>query len=519
MTPNPTSVDRATTSVRASPRYAPYAASLAACFAVALLAMPLTRYFDPANIVMLFLLAVVVVGVRLGRGPAVLAAFSSVAMFDFFFVPPQFSFTVSDAQYLLTFFVMLSVAVIIGQLTAGLRQQAKLALSRETRTRALYETARELAGVTSVDAAVERVNRFVRDTLDAESAVFLQNTAGALTPAGSADPSLLATIDGSLLELALVDDAYADLDTRELMAYFRIPTLSGRRCVLVVSFRSGADATGLQEQHALLEAVASLAASVLDRLYYVEAAGKAQLDMQTERLRSSILSALSHDVRTPLTVLTGLADSLTLARPAPAAQHIELAAAIRDQAMRLSGLVSNLLDMARLNAGDIRLRREWQPIEEVIGSSIKLLGPGLLGRRVRVRLPRDLPLVEIDAILMERVLCNLLENAAKYSPDGEIEINAMVNADTITVAVRDEGPGVGDVSKNIFDMFVRGEKESSKPGLGLGLAICRAIVEAHGGTIDASNRASGGACFAFTLPRGTPPSVQIEELSAADALT
>jgi two-component system sensor histidine kinase KdpD len=210
--------------------------------------------------------------------------------------------------------------------------------------------------------------------------------------------------------------------------------------------------------------------------------------------------------------LVGLADSLSLIKPPLSTTALETAQAMHEQASRLAGLVSNLLDMARLNAGNVTLRREWQPLEEVIGSSIKLLGSALSAHPVRVALPADLPLLAFDAVLLERVFCNLLENAAKYSPDGSnVEITAELMDHFVQVRVCDHGCGFpGKNQEDLFNMFVRGEVESSKPGTGLGLAICRAIVEAHGGTISAENRPEGGACVCFNLPRGEPPILEEE---------
>jgi two-component system sensor histidine kinase KdpD len=215
-------------------------------------------------------------------------------------------------------------------------------------------------------------------------------------------------------------------------------------------------------------------------------------------------------MRTPLTALVGMADSLVQQRPPLPPLAVEEATAIREQANRLCGLVGNLLDMARLHAGKVTLRLEWQAVEEVIGSSIKLLAPSLAGHKVRTAVPENLPLVEFDAVLIERVLCNLLENAAKYAPPGSaIEIGAALVAGGLEVAVRDHGPGFAPGSEEAaFTMFVRGEAESSKPGVGLGLAICRSIVEAHGGTISARNQPDGGARVALVLPTGQPPAVE-----------
>jgi len=484
-----------------------------ACAATTLLATPLLDYLALANIVMLFLLTVLLVAVSLGRSAAVLAAVLSVLLFDFFFVPPRFSLAVHDYQYLVTFAVMLATALITGQLAAGLQQKAREARIREQRTQALYEVARQLAGALALAQVSEIARQFVRYQLDAEALILLLEGQQQTVDEKSATPALriethlayMAQESGKPVRSAeLAGSGYASL-------YLPLPASMRIRGVLALAFP--ADAADLPAENlALLEALASLIAIAVERLHYVEVAQATQLDMLSERLRSSILSALSHDLRTPLTALVGLADSLFLIKPALPPAALETAQALHEQAERLASLVGNLLDMARLNAGKVTLRREWQPLEEVIGASIKLLGGALGAHPVRVALPADLPLLEFDAVLLERVFCNLLENAAKYSPDGsDIEITAQQLGDFIEVCVCDHGQGFPACGRDdLFDMFVRGQGAAGKPGTGLGLAICRAIVEAHGGQISAGNRPAGGACLRFTLPRGLPPVLEEE---------
>jgi two-component system sensor histidine kinase KdpD len=501
--------------VGASPRG--YVVAIVACCMTAAIATPLSDYFDLANIVMLFLLAVALVAVRLGRGPAVMAAFLSVALFDFFFVPPRWSFAVSDAQYLLTFGVMLTVALLIGQLTAGLKQQALLASIKEQRTRALYEMARELAGALTTGQVTEILGRFVREVAHADAALLLPDRQGELHAAAN-DGDAPRWIEPRMARIAFENTECTDLDAPRPVCYFPLTAPTRVRGVLAVVTRGEGSAL-LYEHHDVLQTVASLVAIAVERLHYVEVAGDAQLQMVSERLRSSILSAVSHDLRTPLTALVGLADTLAVGRPQLPAQQRETAEALRDQAIRLSGMVGNLLDMARLSAGEVRLRREWQPLEEVIGSSIKLLERNLLDHPVKVDLPATLPLLEFDAVLIERALCNLLENAAKYAPPGSpIDISARRRDSVVEISVCDHGPGIpAGRAQEIFGMFVRGDRESAKPGVGLGLAICRAIVEAHGGSIAAHDAPHGGACFTFTLPAGNPPLIEAEESVAGGA--
>jgi two-component system sensor histidine kinase KdpD len=229
--------------------------------------------------------------------------------------------------------------------------------------------------------------------------------------------------------------------------------------------------------------------------------------MESERLRNSLLSALSHDLRTPLAALVGLAESLTMTRPALSGAQHETAQAIADEARRMGALVNNLLEMARIESGEVKLRRQWQSLQEVVGSALKAAQPALANHRVEVNVPGGLPLVEFDATLIERVLYNLVENASKYTPPGTvITIAAEVAGDTVAVSVSDTGPGIAKGQEEaIFDKFTRGARESATPGVGLGLAISRAIIQAHQGRIWAERGAGGGARFTFTLPLGTPP--------------
>ena len=504
------------TAIQSGERFKPWQRALltiVACLSTTLLATPLLGYIDLANIVMLFLLTVLLLSVTLGRSVALPAAVLSVLLFDFFFVAPRFSLAVNDYQYLITFSVMLATGLITGQLAAGLKQKALEAQIREQRTQALYEVARQLAGTLALEQVIEIGRRFLDVQLDAEAMILLPDEHGHLSENKFAKSALIiephlaavAQTSGQLVRPGeMAGSGYAS-------AYLPLKASMQVRGVLALALR--VDSAGLSPENlALFEALASLIAIAIERLHYVEVAHATQLDMMSERLRSSILSALSHDLRTPLTALVGLADSLFLIKPALPTTALETAQALHEQAARMASLVGNLLDMARLNAGKVTLRREWQPLEEVIGASIKLLGSALALHPVNVSLPADLPLLEFDAVLLERVFCNLLENAAKYSPDGSgVEIEAAQSGDSVEIRICDHGAGFPASNQDdLFSMFVRGQTESTIPGTGLGLAICRAIVEAHGGSISADNRAEGGACVRFTLPRGVPPILEEE---------
>jgi two-component system sensor histidine kinase KdpD len=263
------------------------------------------------------------------------------------------------------------------------------------------------------------------------------------------------------------------------------------------------------EQRRLLDTCASLLAISLERIHYINVAQDTTVQMESERLRNSLLSAISHDLRTPLSILVGLAEALKLTRPPLTEEAAEIATAVGESALRMNTLVNNLLDMARLESGKVVLNRQWQPIEEVIGSALRAVQPILGGRSVQVALEDDMPPVRIDAVLVERILINLLENAIKYTPPATaIRLGAEATPDNIELWVADEGPGLpGGHEEAIFGKFVRGKKESSIPGVGLGLAICRAIAQAHGGSILGVTRPEGGARFTLCLPREEPPNL------------
>ncbi len=497
---------------KAAIQYAGYAWAIATCALVTVGAWPLAPHLDLANIVMLFLLVVVLVAVRFGRGPAVLAAFVNVASFDFFFVPPRFSLAVSDVQYLIVFGVMLVVALVIGHLTAGLRYQARVAGHREARARALYELSRELSGVLMQEQVLEISDKHIEASFHAKAVILLPDENDHLhePPAGKAAET--PVVDLAVAQWVYDNGKPAGFGTDTLpgsrIHYAPLPAPMRTRGVLAVEPEM-ARLLLIPEQRRLLETFAALIAIALERVHYVVVAQGALVRIESERLRNSILSALSHDLRTPLTAMLGLAESLSLTKPALSGPQLEIANAMREEAMRMNALVNNLLDMAKLQAGEVRLNRQWQPLEEVVGSAIAALGQVLAGHTLRIDLPANLPLVEIDAVLFERVLVNLLENAAKYTPKGsEIRIEAAMRGDEYRIVVSDNGPGLAPGSEEaIFEKFVRGERESSTPGVGLGLAISRAIVEAHRGKIRAESNPGGGARFVISLPPGSPPEI------------
>ena len=510
---------------RSTPRSYFYA--LAICGGITAVASGLLHHIALANLVMLYLLGVIFTAARLGRGPGVLLSFLSVAAFDFFFVPPQMSFSVSDTQYLLTFAVMLLTSLTISHLTYSLRRQADIATMRERRTSAMYAMARELGAALTTGQIIEIGTRHVAEVFHARVAILLPDSAEKVRQKVE-EPNPAVMLEAQALDLDIGQWVYdqqkpAGRGTDTLPAtdalYLPLRAPMRTRGVLAMAAERIGDLAS-PEQQRMLDAFAAQIALALERVHYVEIAQDALVNMESERLRNSLLSAISHDLRTPLTSLVGFASMLANQHEksgAPADATSGIVDAIQEEALRMNGIVTNLLDMARLEAGGVRLNRQWSMLEEVVGAALRACRRSLAGHPVQVHVPPELPLLQLDAVLMERLFANLFENAAKYTPPSTpLAIDAALVHDAgrkyVKVSVDDNGPGLpSGMETRVFDKFTRGEKESAKAGIGLGLAICRAIVDAHGGSIGAENRTETdgnviGARFWFMLPADeTPP--------------
>ncbi len=491
-------------------RWSNYVWAVGACVTVTVMDQLPLPWFDLVNLIMFYLVAVVWVAASQGRGPAVLSSLLSVVAFDFFFVPPRFSLTVADTRYLLTFLIMLAVALTISTLAANLRFQARVARHREQRTRAMNELGRELAGALVAEQIRETARHHLESLFQARVCILLPDEQDKLRAPEGIPESGELPLNVAIAQWVYDHQEPAGMGTESLAGtpvhYMPLKAPMRTRGVLAL-LPSRKRLLFVPEQARLLETMAGQIALALERVHYVEVARNALVRMESERLRNNLLAALSHDLRTPLTILAGLADSLSLAGPPLPPAQAEIAQAIRAESLRTNLLVSNLLDMARLQAGSIRLKREWQPLDEVIGAALQSLAGQLARHSIHVDLPADLPLLEFDSVLMERVFCNLLENAAKYTPPGSrIEIAAYPEGDVVVITVTDNGPGLPPgKDEMLFEKFARGQDETSVTGVGLGLAIARAIVQAHKGTIRAGNRPEGGARFIVSLPAGEAP--------------
>ena len=496
-----------------------YAFAVLYCIAATVVGRLLHETFAEANLVLIYLLAVVLVTVQHGRGPGILASFLAVLAFDIFMVLPYHSLLVADPQYLLTFAIMLAVSLLVSHIMANQRRQAQLAHVRERRAIALFQLSQDLSSALTAEQVSEVATRHLDMAFQARVLLLVANRADRL------DTSNVATLAGDtdlaagIAAQAVYDRARHGDCSESMTAVGRLQFLPLRapvrtRGVLVIqSPESGRYISG--EQSRLLQTFAAQIALAIERVHYVDVARETEIAMESERLRNSLLSAVSHDIRTPLTAIVGLASTLASSPALVPTGLRDLALSIQADAVRMNSLVTNLLDMARLHGGAIRLNSDWQMVEEVVGSALASLGPALDGIELEITMAPDMPLVRFDAVLIERVLFNLLDNALKYASEGKfIRITAATTVDEVHLSVEDHGPGIWPgMEGRIFSKFVRGEKESNKTGVGLGLAICSAIVEAHDGRIWVVPGASGGARFGFALPRGTPPEHESLEAS------
>jgi two-component system sensor histidine kinase KdpD len=492
-------------------RWRRYAAALGISLLSTGVAAAMFPYFELSNLVMVYLLGATVAALRLGRGPASLVAVVNVAAFDFCFVPPRFTFAVTDFQYAVTFAIMLLVALIIASLVASVRAQTRVAGARERRTALLYAMSRELVATRTHQALARVAVKHVAETFGSEVVVLLPDGAGRLRhPAGAPLPASLRGADLSVAQWVFDHGRAAGLGTDTLpAASAQYLPLNGTRAPLgVLAVRPAQQRRLLlPEQQHLLETFAGQVALAMERAQLAEEAEAARVAAETESLRNTLLGSISHDLRTPLAVIAGASSALgdpTL--QIDAATRRQLAASIEAKAREMSELISNVLDLMRFESGEVPLRRDSHSVEDLVGTALGRHTAQLAGHPVQVALPPELPPVLVDAPLMTQVLGNLLENAARHTPPGTtIRITAAQDQGTVQVVLEDNGPGLpGGDPERLFAKFQRGREEGNTGGAGLGLAICRAIVNAHGGTISAGPRPGGGARFTLTLPSGPP---------------
>jgi len=482
-----------------------YLKSLLLVLFTSLVCEPARWYLAPTNLVMIFLLAVVLAAVRLGRRPAVLTATLSVLAFDFFFVPPRFTFAVTDAEYFITFGALFTVGIVISSLVSQSRERAEAIRDREVQTASLYHLSRDLAVASDLKGILDALLKNITESHDAQIAVLLPEKERLELKRGS---------DGLVLdlkELAVADWAFrnrrpAGRGTETLIsaALLYLPIQSSGAALGVLGVRLGneADYTS-QLSRRLLEAFATQAALAIERVHLGKQAEQAQILQARESLERALLNSISHDLRTPLVSITGALGALRdKGSPLEQEAREDLLDAAWEDAGRLNRFVGNLLDMTRLESGALRLKLIPCDVQDLLGCALAALEPQLGKRSIEVTVPSGLPLVRMDMVLMAQVVVNLLDNAVKYTPrQSSIELAARLADGTLILEVCDRGRGIPENDlKRVFDKFYRVPVPEGAGGTGLGLSICRGIVEAHGGSIRAENREGGGLRMIVELP-------------------
>jgi len=464
-------------------------------------------YFELTNLVMVYLLGATIAALRLGRGPASTAAVANILAFDFFFVPPRFSFAVANIQYVVTFGVMLAVALIIATLGASVAAQTRAAGKRERRTALLYAMSRELVSTRSLEDLARVAVKHVAETFASRAVVLVPDANGHLLyPKSAPTVGSLLGADLSIAQWVYDKGTPAGLGTDTLpAAAAQCLPLRGSQHVLGVLAVEPMQRRRLllPEQRHLVETFAAQIALALERARLQEAAEQSRVTAETDGLRNTLLASISHDLRTPLAVIAGASSALSDASMNfdPQARR-SLAAQIEAKSNEMAAIISNVLDLMRLENGHFSLRLDWVMLEDLVNSALQRLSTRLLEHAVEVQIPTDLPPVHVDSSLVLQVFTNLLENVVRHTPAGtHVFVSAAAEGTFLRVNLDDTGPGLppGDLER-LFAKFHRGRDESSAGGAGLGLSICRAILTAHGGQIDANQRSAGGARFSFTLP-------------------
>lgn len=480
---------------------------------------PFRAILTPSNILLVYLLGVFFVAIRFGLWPSILAALTSAAGFAFFFAPPIFSFAIDDPENLVGLAVMLVVGAVTSNLAANVRYQARVAEHRELRASALYRLSTELAEARLETEIVEIGVRHIHAEFGGRNTFLFPDHNGLVRYPD--EPPLGISLRGA--DLSTARRAFSngrmaghgtDIAPGETAVY--IPLNGSTGTIGVLALEPGdVCRISVPEQRQLLDTFVNLIVHALERAKLAEQAKNATLKMQAETLRNSLLSSISHDLRTPLATIVGAASTLETdeARLTKDSRR-KLVGAISEEAQRMSDLTTKILEMARLEAGDVQLNRQWYAPEEIVGSAIRRLDKKLKTRQVNTHMTDNLALIHVDAVLLQQVMVNLLDNADKYSPPGlPVDIYVEATPLGLSMTVADRGPGIPEnMQQKIFDKFFRIHAESAQSGVGLGLSICRAIVEAHGGEIQVTNRSGGGSMFQLHIPiLECPPTIAPEE--------
>ncbi|WP_262272422.1 ATP-binding protein [Microvirga yunnanensis] len=481
-------------------------AALAIATAVAV-AFVLKSVIGIDDVDMVFLPAIIVIAIRYGFWPSLAACLLGALAYNFFFFPPVYTFALTDPANIANLVFFFVVAFSTSQLASRAREAALAAARRAETTEALYAFSNKIAGIVTLDELLWATGQQIASMLKLDAVILLPDADGKLEVAAASPPdNPMDDADVAVARQAWDQGRSAGRGTEALLTtrHLFLPLRTSHGPIGAIGVGRTGEPLNPDEER-LLTALVDQAAVAIERIRLAAAMDAARLAAETERLRSALLTSLSHDLKTPLASITGAATSLRqYGELYDAAARDELAATIQGESERLSRFVANLLDMTRLKAGGIELKREPIDLGEAVGAAVQRM-QGVLGEhQVAVDLPADLPMLDLDVVLWEQVLVNLLDNAAKYSPPGStIAIGASGDGRQVELTVSDEGPGIpAEDLERVFEMFHRVNKgDRQRAGTGLGLSICRGFVEVLGGTIQAANRTDGsGAVFTITFP-------------------
>jgi two-component system sensor histidine kinase KdpD len=486
-------------------RISGYPASIGLVLAASLTCQLIRPFINTTDMVMVYLLAVVLAAIALGLRPALFTALLGVLAFDFFFVPPRFSFSIADTQYLLTFIGLFVIGVLISSLVGKVRERSRTLQEREKETLSLYHLTRDLAVAADMPAIFRAARRNLEESLHAGVAMWAGSGRDLALVAAGVDLNL-GDEETKIAQWSFQSRRAAGNGTEifsgSSFTFFPLSALANTVGVLALLMESRSETLSPQLRR-LLEVFAGQIAMAIERVHLVEQAEQAQILQAREGLERALLNSISHDLRTPLVSITGALGSLleqgnTLGEDA---RRVLLATAW-EEAGRLNRFVGNLLDMTRLEAGAVKLNRELNDVQDLVGCALAAIEPRAGVRKIQVQIPSGLPLIPMDLTLMTQVLVNVLDNALRYSsPEGQITLTVHDEGPMIRMEIADQGPGVPETDlQRIFDKFYRIPVPEGAGGTGLGLTICKGIVEAQGGTICAESRKSGGLRVVIRLP-------------------
>jgi two-component system sensor histidine kinase KdpD len=504
-------------------RLLPYIGSTAAVALALGIGSLIERFIGLQSISLVFLMAVLASAIVWGLWPSLLAGLLSVLAYNFFFIPPLYTFTIADPDNVLSLFFFALVAVVVSNLTAASRSQVISARARAKTTAELYAFSRKVAGIGTLDDLLWATAYQISSMLKLHTVLLLPDKEGSSLTIASGYPPEDVLDSGDMAAARWCWEhnhaAGRGADTLPGGKWLFLPLRTGSGPVGVIGIdRDEPGPLLTPDERRLLDALADQAAVAIERVSLARGLAETRVLAETERLRAALLTSISHDLRTPLASIIGTVSSLrSYADKYEPAERDELLATLQDEAERLNRFVGNLLDMTRLESGAIDLKLDLVDIAEIVGAALQRAGNVLAHHRIEVEIAPDLPMVRLDSILFEQVLFNLLDNAAKYAPPGSrIDIRARRDGDVVAMDVTDEGPGIppGDLDR-IFDKFYRVQaQDRRRAGTGLGLAICRGFIEAQGGHIEARNRRDrSGAVLTIHIP--VPEAAEIREPAAA----